>query len=274
MQKLPAEPYARSAQRIVQDPGIIPPSKDNKHVNRNFKQPTHQVRFTMYTTFWSLKELIVNNEVCFSQVWKVSHPQTERVLPVRVGDEINPTSSDYIAAPRYTVGMVTGTSKVAGVENIPPPSYQELVSSMSSFVKPSHIQSAGSHFEQDLPEQRDASYRRPSTALARLAMAHSRGFKAQPARTAATSQQPSMDPQWSASAAPLPRSSEPMELKDSSADRAMLYYSHLFPADSTRLEDHHNRTDNLSQSKAVGSKKKVPITRSKELQSWFSHHYE
>ena len=217
----------------------------------------------------------------FKQVRKVSQPQTEpAAVQWRVGSEINPTSN-FVAVPRYTAGMVTGTSKVAGVENIPPPSYQELVSSVSSFKKPSQIHSFGNQFEEDLPEQRDASYRRPSTALARLAMAHSRGFTAQPARTATSQQQQhqqpviTSDPKWSA-VAPLPRSSEPAELKESNSDRAMLYYSHLFPADST-LGDHQTRTGDLSQptsTKAFGSKRKIPITRSKELQSWFSHHYE
>ena len=172
--------------------------------------------------------------------------------------------------------MVTGTSKVAGVENIPPRSYQELVSSVSSFTKPPPFQSPalGNNHTIDFEPESVALQRRPSTALARLAAAHSRGFKTQPAKIV---NQPPIGPKWSSAVAPIARNSERTEEKDSNADRAMLYYSHLFPAEPSRLEEHHNRMSNISQlrdMKAFGDHKKAPVTRSKELQNWFSHHYE
>ena len=42
VQKLPVEPYIRSDQMYIQDPGAVSSSKSNQ-VSRSYKQPTHQV---------------------------------------------------------------------------------------------------------------------------------------------------------------------------------------------------------------------------------------
>jgi hypothetical protein len=42
VQKLPVEPYIRSDQMYIQDPGAVSSSKSNQ-ASRSYKQPTHQV---------------------------------------------------------------------------------------------------------------------------------------------------------------------------------------------------------------------------------------
>lgn len=163
-------------------------------------------------------------------------------------------------------------------ENSPPPFLNNLVTSLDSFKPPQYRSLPTTARDTPLIVTKPKSQK--STALIRLAVAHSQGILSadsvsrnmKPALRKASSE----DIQFPLRGDPTDNGARTETVP--AGDSPMLYYSHLFPSQSTQFEERFlpkpqaTVTDSNGRGQ-IPSKKAVPA-RSKELQAWYTERYE